>query len=128
MADIAPDGPGRNSPPSDGPDDENNNSHVNNRNEGGGGGAENKKEAMNIKVTDNNNEVFFKIKPDTKLGKLMTAFCDRQGKNILSVRFLFEGQRVNDTDTPEKVRSSFVSAPIPCLGADPMNLWFRTAC
>ncbi|KXH25118.1 ubiquitin family protein [Colletotrichum simmondsii] len=58
-------------------------------------------EHLNIKVTDNNNEVFFKIKRSTKLDKLMTAFCERQGKAMNSVRFLFEGQRVQPTDTPD---------------------------
>ncbi|KAL2018949.1 hypothetical protein VTK56DRAFT_10243 [Thermocarpiscus australiensis] len=58
-------------------------------------------EHLNIKVTDNNNEVFFKIKRSTKLEKLMTAFCERQGKSLNSVRFLFEGQRVQPTDTPD---------------------------
>ncbi|KAI1432006.1 ubiquitin family protein [Xylaria sp. CBS 124048] len=60
-------------------------------------------EHLNIKVTDNNNEVFFKIKRSTKLEKLMTAFCERQGKNVESVRFLFEGQRVQKTDTPDSL-------------------------
>ncbi|KAH8788486.1 ubiquitin-related domain-containing protein [Diaporthe sp. PMI_573] len=58
-------------------------------------------EHLNIKVTDNNNEVFFKIKKSTKLEKLMGAFCERQGKNVTSVRFLFEGQRVQPNDTPD---------------------------
>ncbi|KAK0633556.1 ubiquitin-related domain-containing protein [Immersiella caudata] len=62
-----------------------------------GGAAEH----LNIKVTDNNNEVFFKIKRSTKLEKLMSAFCDRQGKSLQSVRFLFEGQRVQPGDTPD---------------------------
>jgi hypothetical protein len=75
-------------------------------NEGAAGGAA---EHLNIKVTDNNNEVFFKIKRSTKLEKLMTAFCDRQGKAISSVRFLFEGQRVQPADTPDSVGSN---API----------------
>jgi ribosomal protein L21E len=61
-------------------------------------------EHLNIKVTDNNNEVFFKIKRTTALGKLMNAFCDRQGKNISSVRFLFDGQRVTAQDNPDTVR------------------------
>lgn len=60
-------------------------------------------EHLNIKVTDNNNEVFFKIKRSTKLEKLMNAFCERQGKTLNSVRFLFEGQRVQPTDTPDSV-------------------------
>ncbi|KAG6026554.1 hypothetical protein E4U41_001249 [Claviceps citrina] len=58
-------------------------------------------EHLNIKVTDNNNEVFFKIKRTTKPEKLMNAFCERQGKSITSVRFLFNGQRVQPTDTPD---------------------------
>ncbi|ROT34796.1 ubiquitin-like protein [Sodiomyces alkalinus F11] len=57
-------------------------------------------EHLNIKVTDNNNEVFFKIKKSTKLEKLMNAFCERQGKALNTVRFVFEGQRVQPTDTP----------------------------
>jgi hypothetical protein len=65
---------------------------------------EGQSEHLNIKVTDNNNEVFFKIKRTTALGKLMNAFCDRQGKNISSVRFLFDGQRVTAQDNPDTVR------------------------
>ncbi|TKA63328.1 hypothetical protein B0A55_06714 [Friedmanniomyces simplex] len=58
-------------------------------------------EHLNIKVTDNNNEVFFKIKRTTALKKLMDAFCERQGKDIRSCRFLFDGTRVNPTDNPD---------------------------
>src|SRR5437762_4018390 len=60
-------------------------------------------EHLNIKVTDNNNEVFFKIKRTTQLKKLMDAFCERQGKPPSSVRFLFDGSRVQPTDSPETV-------------------------
>ncbi|KAH6678430.1 putative ubiquitin-like protein SMT3 [Halenospora varia] len=54
--------------------------------ENGSPGAQEKPEGagqsehLNIKVTDNNNEVFFKIKRTTALKKLMDAFCERQGK------------------------------------------------
>ncbi|KIH91309.1 hypothetical protein SPBR_02101 [Sporothrix brasiliensis 5110] len=72
---------------------------------GGNGEAAAPVEHLNIKVTDNNNEVFFKIKRTTKLEKLMTAFCDRQGKSLSSVRFLFDGQRVQPSDTPDTVAS-----------------------
>lgn len=61
-------------------------------------------EHLNIKVTDNNNEVFFKIKRTTALAKLMNAFCERQGKTMNSVRFLFDGTRVQSNDSPESVR------------------------
>ncbi|KAL8970564.1 MAG: hypothetical protein Q9197_003750 [Variospora fuerteventurae] len=75
---------------------------------GAGGNAEEppKTEHLNIKVTDNNNEVFFKIKRSTALKKLMDAFCDRQGKNPNSVRFFFDGTRVNPTDSPDSLEMS----------------------
>lgn len=64
-------------------------------------------EHLNIKVTDNNNEVFFKIKRTTQLKKLMDAFCERQGKQLSTVRFLFDGTRVRPEDTPDSVRAAF---------------------
>ena len=67
-------------------------------------------EHLNIKVTDNNNEVFFKIKRTTKLEKLMHAFCERQGKELKTVRFLFEGVRVTGTDTPDTVSCTLLPA------------------
>lgn len=88
-------------------------SHENENENGGspppeqqdGGAAQS--EHLNIKVTDNNNEVFFKIKRSTKLEKLMNAFCDRQGKQMTSVRFLFDGSRVQPSDTPDTVSHTF---------------------
>jgi small ubiquitin-related modifier len=65
-------------------------------------------EHLNIKVTDNNNEVFFKIKRSTQLKKLMDAFCERQGKQPSTVRFLFDGTRVRPEDSPDTVCSRFV--------------------
>merc|ERR1712144_182087 len=64
-------------------------------------GSPGAREHLNIKVTDNNNEVFFKIKRTTQLKKLMDAFCERQGKAPNSVRFLFDGSRVQPTDSPD---------------------------
>lgn len=58
-------------------------------------------EHLNIKVTDNNNELMFKIKKSTKLEKLMAVFCERHGKEPGSVRFLFDGKRVQGSDTPD---------------------------
>jgi len=88
-----------------------------NQNAGGGSEAPAAPEHLNIKVTDNNNEVFFKIKRNTKLEKLMLAFCERQGKTITSVRFLFEGQRVQPTDTPDTVRT-YLLPQIPSMTYD----------
>lgn len=47
--------------------------------------------------------VFFKCKPDTKLEKLMRAFCQRQGVAMESVRFLFDGNRIRENQTPNEL-------------------------
>lgn len=60
-------------------------------------------EHINIKVTDSNTDVFFKIKKSTPLKKVMDAFCKRTGKNQANLRFLYDGERVNETDTPESL-------------------------
>jgi len=65
--------------------------------------ADASRDHLNIKVTDNQNEVFFKIKRTTRLEKLMNAFCEKQGKSLATVRFLFEGQRVQKDDTPDSL-------------------------
>ena len=81
---------------------------MSDREQSPGGAAANpeeqpKSEHLNIKVTDNNNEVFFKIKRTTPLSKLMNAFCERQGKSLQTVRFLFDGDRVRAEDSPASV-------------------------
>ena len=72
-------------------------------------------EHLNIKVTDGNNEVFFKIKKTTPLKKLMDAFCERQGKQRNTVRFLFDGTRVQADDNPDSV-SQPCAATVPRPG------------
>jgi small ubiquitin-related modifier len=59
---------------------------------------------LNIKVKDGDgNEVFFKVKKSTRLGKLRKAYAERMGKPENTVRFLYDGTRVNDDDTAESV-------------------------
>lgn len=58
---------------------------------------------INLKVTDGNSEVYFKIKKVTQLKRLMEAFCKRQGRAANSLRFLYDGQRVEPDDTPESL-------------------------
>jgi len=54
-------------------------------------------------VTQDGNEIFFKCKQTTPLQKLMTAFCNRQGVATQSVRFLFDGSRINPNQTPQEL-------------------------
>eukprot|EP00056_Hartaetosiga_gracilis_P021794 m.26370 g.26370 ORF g.26370 m.26370 type:complete len:93 (+) comp9269_c0_seq1:169-447(+) len=58
-------------------------------------------EYLNLKVVgQNGNSVHFKIKKKTQLKKLMDTYCQRQGLNKGSVRFMFDGEQIKDTDTP----------------------------
>lgn len=61
-------------------------------------------ENLSIKVTDDHNELIFKIKKSTQMEKLMAAFCARHGKDLDSIRFFFEGKRVQKDDTPESLK------------------------
>ena len=58
-------------------------------------------EQLNIKVINSDGaEVYFKVKRDIKLKKLMDAYCKRQGMNSGSLRFNFDGERINPQSTP----------------------------
>jgi small ubiquitin-related modifier len=65
---------------------------------------ETKSEHINVKVVNaEGNEVFFKIKKSTPLKKLMEAYCKRQGLSQGSVRFSFDGNRIDGEQTAEEV-------------------------
>ncbi|POW03378.1 hypothetical protein PSHT_11683 [Puccinia striiformis] len=52
-------------------------------------------EHINIKVVDAKaQEVFFKIKTTTKLGKLMDVYANRVGHEPNTIRFIFDGVKV----------------------------------
>ncbi|PPQ69402.1 hypothetical protein CVT25_004635 [Psilocybe cyanescens] len=56
---------------------------------------------INIKVVSSSGEeVFFKIKRSTKLSKLQGAYASKVGKDVGSIRFLYDGSRIQDDDTP----------------------------
>ncbi|KAL5460343.1 hypothetical protein EMCRGX_G033788 [Ephydatia muelleri] len=58
-------------------------------------------EHINLKVTGSDGSVVhFKIKKNTPLRKLMQAYCDRQGYQMNTVRFLFDGNTVGPDATP----------------------------
>ncbi|ROI38970.1 Small ubiquitin-related modifier 2 [Anabarilius grahami] len=56
---------------------------------------------INLKVAGQDGSVVqFKIKRHTPLSKLMKAYCERQGLTMRQIRFRFDGQPINETDTP----------------------------
>jgi len=59
---------------------------------------------INIKVVSSSGEeVFFKIKRSTKLSKLQGAYASKVGKDVSSIRFLYDGARIQDDDTPSSL-------------------------
>ncbi|KAJ7591148.1 small ubiquitin-related modifier [Mycena floridula] len=59
---------------------------------------------INIKVVSAaGDEVFFKIKRSTKLSKLQGAYASKVGKDVSSIRFLYDGVRISDEDTPSSL-------------------------
>lgn len=58
-------------------------------------------ESVNLRVVNQEgSEVQFKIKKATPLKKLTDAYCQRQGVSFDSVRFLYDGNRLNIEKTP----------------------------
>ncbi|KAN0118959.1 ubiquitin-like protein SMT3 [Russula decolorans] len=56
---------------------------------------------INIKLFSSlGEEVFFKVKYTTKLSKLLGAYANKVGKDVNSIRFLYDGKRFNDDNTP----------------------------
>lgn len=61
-------------------------------------------EPLTLKVkAQDGSEIFFKIKPTTQLKKLMDSYCQRQGVDSKTVRFLYEGNRVQEASTPREL-------------------------
>lgn len=60
---------------------------------------------LNLKVVWalDGTEVFFRVRRSNPLSRLMRAFCERQGVAQSDVRFLFDGDRINEEHTPAEL-------------------------
>ncbi|KAL6071737.1 hypothetical protein STEG23_009073 [Scotinomys teguina] len=59
---------------------------------------------INLKVVGQDGSVVqFKIKRHTPLSKLTKAYCEQQGLSMRQIRFRFDGQPVNEADTPAQL-------------------------
>ena len=67
----------------------------------------NKRDYLIMKLKDGN-EVYFKIRKNTPMKKLMAAYCGRQSVSEDAIRFLVNGQRILPDQTPNSVIISFV--------------------
>jgi len=70
--------------------------------EGQGDGGE--LQYIKLKVVgQDQNEVHFRVKLTTQMGKLKKSYADRIGVATNSLRFLFDGRRIDDQDTPKSL-------------------------
>jgi len=59
---------------------------------------------LSLKVKDQEGgEVTFKVKPSTRFEKILEAYCKKKAVDKTTVRFLFDGQRLTDLQTPEEI-------------------------
>ncbi|XP_023619301.1 small ubiquitin-related modifier 3 isoform X1 [Myotis lucifugus] len=70
----------------------------------GAEGVKTENDHINLKVAGQDGSVVqFKIKRHTPLSKLMKAYCERQGLSMRQIRFRFDGQPINEADTPAQL-------------------------
>ncbi|XP_054439813.1 small ubiquitin-related modifier 2-like isoform X1 [Pteronotus mesoamericanus] len=63
-----------------------------------------KNDHINLEVVGRGGSVVqFKIKRHTPLSKLMKAYCEQQGLSMRQIRFRFDRQPINETDTPAEL-------------------------
>ena len=63
--------------------------------------AENSSEHIKLKVVgQDSNEVHFRVKQTTLMGKLKSSYSSRVGVPVSQLRFLFDGRRINDDESP----------------------------
>merc|ERR1711923_202797 len=70
------------------------------------GTGDNKDETEYIKlkvVGQDSNEIHFRVKMTTQMGKLKKSYSERVGVPVSSLRFLFDGKRINDDETPKSL-------------------------
>lgn len=54
-------------------------------------------------VNQSGQEVFFKVRTTTLFKKIFEAYCQKLSIPTQSIRFLFDGSRINPEDSPESL-------------------------
>ena len=59
-------------------------------------------EVMTVRVRDQTGEeMFFKVKKETKMTKIFDAYAARRGFQSQQLRFMLDGERIKGDDTPK---------------------------
>lgn len=54
-------------------------------------------------VSQDSSEIHFRVKYTTPMSKIKKSYSERVGVPVTSLRFLFDGKRINDQDTPKQL-------------------------
>lgn len=58
---------------------------------------------LRVITSDLTNEVHFRVKSATSLGRLKRSYCSKLGHQVDELRFVFDGHRITDDDTPKSL-------------------------
>lgn len=58
---------------------------------------------LRVITSDMTNEVHFRVKSVTTLGRLKRSYCSKLGFQVEELRFVFDGHRITDDDTPKSL-------------------------
>lgn len=58
---------------------------------------------LRVITSEMTNEVHFRVKSATTLGRLKRSYCSKLGFQVDELRFVFDGHRITDDDTPKSL-------------------------
>lgn len=58
---------------------------------------------LRVITSDMTNEVHFRVKAATALVRLKRSYCSKLGYQVDELRFVFDGHRITDEDTPKSL-------------------------
>ena len=83
-------------------------------------------ECIKLKVIgQDSNEIHFLVKMSTNMGKLKKSYAEKVGVPVSSLKFLFDGRRINDDESPKGCLMSkgiFTLVPLPNLSHE-QKIW-----
>jgi len=58
---------------------------------------------IRVITSDRSNEVHFRLKLDVSMSRMKRAYAQKLGHNADELRFVFDGHRITDFDTPKSL-------------------------
>ncbi|KAL5238951.1 hypothetical protein ACI65C_006361 [Semiaphis heraclei] len=61
------------------------------------------KYAVRVITCDLTNEIHFRLKAEVEMVRMKKAYCKKLGHEVGEIRFVFDGLRITDSDTPKSL-------------------------